>query len=86
MLLAEPLSMPRKPKPKREEIKVNYRLAPDVKNGVASTAEIAARSENLQAEYLLKIGLLVVKGIDATKMGDEEIVNQFNKFYGSEES
>lgn len=75
--------MPRKPKPKREEIKVNYRLAPDVKNGVSSTAEIAARSENLQAEYLLKIGLLSVKGVDVTKLGDEEIVNQFNRLYGS---
>lgn len=74
--------MPRKPKPKREEIKVNYRLAPDVKNGVAATAEIAGRSENLQAEYLLKLGLLSVKGVDTTKMNDEEVITHFNKFYG----
>lgn len=85
MLLTDNLSMPRKPKPKREEIKVNYRLAPDVKNGVAVTAEIAGRSENLQAEHLLKLGLLAVKGIDATKITDEEINIQFNKIYGNEE-
>ncbi len=82
MLLTSSPSMPRKPKPKREEIKVNYRLAPDVKNGVANTADIAGRSENLQAEYLLKLGLLAVKGIDTTKMNDEEILNRFMQIYG----
>lgn len=85
MLLISNSSMPRKPKTKREEIKVNYRLAPEVKNGVANTAEIAGRSENLQAEHLLRLGLLAVKGIDTTKMNDEQILNQFMQIYGGNE-
>lgn len=78
--------MIRKPKTKRNEIKVNYRLAPDVKNGVARTAEIARRSENLHAEYLLRLGLLVIKGVDATKLTDEEIFKEFSKLYENEEA
>lgn len=46
--------MPRK---KREEIKATYRLAPEVKKQVEDSAEEDGRSENLQAEYLLKLGL-----------------------------
>lgn len=78
--------MIRKPKAKRNEIKVNYRLAPEVKSGVARTAEIARRSENLHAEYLLRLGLLVIKGVDATKLTDEEIFKEFSKLYENEEA
>lgn len=76
--------MPRKPKPRREEIKVNYRLAPEVKNGVFTASEISGRSENLQAEYLLKVGLLAIKNIDISKMTDEEINVKFSSIYGVE--
>lgn len=84
MLLLE--KMPRKPKPKREEIKVNYRLAPDVKNGVFITSEVSGRSENLQAEYLLKIGLLALKNKYLTTMNDEEINKTFIDIYGESEN
>ncbi len=78
--------MPRKPKPKREEIKVNYRLIPSVKNNVALSAEKAGRSENLQAEYLMKIGLLFTAGVDISKMNDGEILNKFIEIFGEDES
>ncbi len=76
--------MSKKPKSKREEIKVNYRLVPEVKNGVFTTAELSGRSENLQAEYLLKLGLLVIKGINPTAMNPDEINTHFHKLYKKE--
>lgn len=76
------LVMPRKPKPKREEIKVNYRLDPVVKNGVYTTSEMSGRSENLQAEYLLKVGLLAIKKIDTSNLTDAEINEKLVSIYG----
>jgi|GEM_PF-1134381 len=45
------------PRKKREEVKTNYRLAPEVKAQIAETAEEDGRSENLQAEHLIRLGL-----------------------------
>ena len=78
--------MVRKPKAKREEIKVNYRLVPEVKSNIAASAEIAGRSENLHAEYLLRLGLLANKGIDASKLTDDEMLKKFSQVFGSEET
>jgi len=45
------------PRKKREEVKISYRFAPEVKAQIEEAAEEDGRSENLQAEYLLKLGL-----------------------------
>ena len=74
-----------KPKRKREEVRTNYRLAPDVKNAVESTAEIASRSENLHAEYLLKLGLIVLAGVNPTRMTHQQVSDQFNELYGNKD-
>lgn len=78
--------MPRKPKAKREEIKVTYRLTPDVKNAVVGTAEVSSRSENLQAEYLLKLGLLSFSGIDVTQLNQQQVSEKFAEIYGETDS
>ena len=64
--------MPRKKKT-RDEVKATYRLDRVVKNGVSYTADVAGRSENLQAEYLLKVGLLMVTGINPSGLTPEDI-------------
>ncbi|MBD2509001.1 hypothetical protein H6G91_17190 [Nostoc muscorum FACHB-395] len=69
--------MPRNKREKREEWKVNYRLAPNVKLAVSKSADIAGRSENLQAEYLLKIGYLHTRGVNTYGMSDLQIVEKF---------
>lgn len=79
------VNMPRKPKGKRDEIKVTYRLAPAVKNGIITTAEITKRSENLHAEYLLMLGLLAIAGIDTTKLTPQEVDSKFTEIYEAEE-
>lgn len=75
--------MPRKKKT-RDEVKTTYRLDRVVKNGVSYTADVAGRSENLQAEYLLKIGLLVVTGIDPLGMTQEDINTRIEELFSEE--
>ena len=70
-------------KQKREEIKVTYRVVPDVKSAILRTSEGANRSENLQAEYLIKLGLLAIAGIDTTKMTAGQITDKFAEIYGN---
>jgi hypothetical protein len=79
------ITMPRKPKPKRDEIKVSYRLAPEVKTALAESAETSGRSENLQVEYLLKVALLSLKNIDVSKMNDAQINLRFDSLYGGKD-
>lgn len=76
----------RKPKPRRTEVRATYRFAPDVKNGITKTSETANRSENLQAEYLIKLGLLAVAGIDTTKLTIGQITDKFDELYGDSEA
>ena len=71
----------RKAKQKRDEIKVTYRVVPDVKNAILRTSEDANRSENLQAEYLIKLGLLAIAGIDTTKLTSGQITDKFDALY-----
>ncbi|WP_026082272.1 hypothetical protein [Mastigocladopsis repens] len=76
--------MPRKSRG-REETKATYRLLSSVKDGIVRTAQLAGRSENLQAEHLLKLGLLAIAGIDPTRFTPQEIEEAFNNLYGEEE-
>ena len=73
--------MPRKKKP-RDEVKATYRLDRVVKNGVSYTADVAGRSENLQAEYLLKVGLLIVTGINPSGLTQEDINAKIEDLFG----
>ena len=73
----------RKAKQKRDEIKVTYRVVPDVKNAILRTSEDANRSENLQAEYLIKLGLLAIAGIDTTKLTSGQITDKFDTLYAN---
>ncbi|HEY9894756.1 MAG TPA: hypothetical protein V6D34_04975 [Candidatus Sericytochromatia bacterium] len=45
------------PRKKRDEVRTNYRLEPDVKKQITDTADEDGRSENMQAEYLIRLGL-----------------------------
>ncbi|NJM20817.1 MAG: hypothetical protein HC874_24980 [Richelia sp. SL_2_1] len=74
--------MPRKPK---KIAKATYRLDEKVKNGVNTTAEMQGRSENMQAEYLLKLGLLANSGINTSTMNALEVVNKFDEIFGADE-
>ncbi len=74
------LKMPKKIK--REEIRSTYRFQPEVKKAIEKTSEIANRSENLQAEYLIRLGLLVIAGEEPAKMTEQQIMESFNKIYG----
>lgn len=74
--------MSRKPK---KIAKATYRLDEKVKNGINTTAEMQGRSENMQAEYLLKLGLLANSGVDTTKLNALEVVNKFDEVFGAEE-
>lgn len=78
------LRMPRKSRG-REEAKVTYRLLSTVKDGIVRTAQLSGRSENLQAEHLLKLGLLAISGVDPTRFTPQEIEDRFNELYGEAE-
>ena len=75
----------RKPKAKREMIKTAYRLLPAIKYGVSRTSDVAHRSENAQVEYLLKLGLLAIAGIEPTKLTAGQITDKFDELYGNSE-
>ncbi|MHC5930829.1 GIY-YIG nuclease family protein [Nostoc sp.] len=62
---------------KRPERKVNYRLDPRVKEAVSQTGRVAGRSENLQAEYFLKVGYLHDLGLNIFGLTEKQIIQKF---------
>ena len=76
------LSMPeskRKPRAKKSSISVNYRLTPNVVYAVKESANVHSRSDNLQSEYLLRIGYLHTRGVNVYALSDAEIFAKFEE-------
>jgi hypothetical protein len=69
----------RKPRPKRDATAITYRLIPAVKQAVAESAVRYGRSDNQQAEFLLKVGYLHTLGTKISEMSDAEILNKFDE-------
>ena len=78
LLMSEEIKQ-RKPRPKRGAIAITYRLMPAVKQAVAESAVKYGRSDNQQAEFLLKIGYLHTLGTKISNMSDAEILNKFDE-------
>ena len=76
--------MPRKRR-LRDEVKATYRFDRTVKDGIAYTAEVAGRSENLQTEYLVKLGLLLVSGMNPKEMTQQEINSNIEDLFSGNE-
>jgi hypothetical protein len=68
----------RKPRAKRDTVPVTYRVMPAVKEAVTYSASKYGRSDNQQAEFLLKIGYLYTLGIKIDGVSDIEILDKFN--------
>lgn len=79
LTLLMPESKQRKPRPKRGASAITYRLMPSVKEAVKESASRYGRSDNQQAEYLLKIGYLHTLGIDLKNLNDAEILARFDE-------
>ena len=69
----------RKPRPKRGATAITYRLMPTVKQAVAESAVRYGRSDNQQAEFLLKVGYLHTLGTKISDMSDAEILSKFDE-------
>jgi hypothetical protein len=78
LLMSEQVKQ-RKPRPKRGATAITYRLIPAVKQAVAESAVRYGRSDNQQAEFLLKIGYLHTLGTKISDMSDAEILNKFDE-------
>lgn len=77
LIVSEPKQ--RKARIKRGATPVTFRISPFVKAAVAESAEKYGRSENLQAEFLLKVGYLYTSGINISEMSDREIIEKFDE-------
>lgn len=77
LILSE--SSQRKPRARRSSVAITYRLSPSVKKVVSESASKYGRSDNQQAEYLLKIGYLHTLGTDMRAMSDREIIEKFDE-------
>ena len=58
---------------------ITYRLAPTVKAAISESAEKHSRSENQQAEFLLKVGYLHTSGVNINGLSDREIIEKFDE-------
>lgn len=77
LIVTEPKQ--RKPRVKRNATAVTFRLSPLVKAAISVSAEKYSRSENQQAEFLLKVGYIQTSGISTDKMSDGEIIEKFDE-------
>lgn len=77
LIVTEPKK--RKPRAKRDVVSTTYRFTRDVKDAVAESAEKNNRSENQQAEFLIKVGYLHTFGIDLNNISDRDVIDQFDK-------
>ena len=68
----------RKSKGRKPVTPVTYRLTPSVKLAVAKVSELTGRSENQQAEQMLKAGYLNANGINVYGMSDIQIAERFD--------
>jgi hypothetical protein len=64
---------------KRDISAITYRLLKPVKDSVAEMAIESGKSENKQAEYLLIVGMLTVKGIAINDFSDLAVMQKFNE-------
>jgi|GEM_PF-2861895 len=69
----------RKPRAKRIATSVTYRIAPTVKDCVTISADKYGRSDNQQAEYLLKLGYMHTIGINISSLSEREILEKFDE-------
>jgi hypothetical protein len=70
---------PRKPRAKRNATAITFRLSPAVKAAISESAEKYSRSDNQQAEFLLKVGYLYTSGVAIGEMSDREIIEKFEE-------
>lgn len=64
--------------------KATYRFSDTVKRAVVTLAQIDGRSENLQVEYLIKLGSLAHSGIDIAKLSHREVTEKFEELFGAD--
>lgn len=69
----------RRPRGKRDITPITYRLTPSVKNCVAEIADLIGRSENLQAEFFIKVGYLYSQGVNTYGMSETQIAQKFDE-------
>lgn len=70
---------PRKTRNKRDTVAITYRLLRHVKDAVVDMSQESGKSENKQAEYLLMVGILALRGIGITDYSDLAIMQKFNE-------
>lgn len=69
----------RKTRSKRDTVPITYRLLRHVKGAVTDMSSESGKSENKQAEYLLMVGILALRGIEITDYSDLAIMQKFNE-------
>ena len=62
----------------RGAVPITYRLMPKVISAVKYIAEKSNRSDNQQAEILIKVGFLQVLGIDISGLNELDILRKFD--------
>jgi hypothetical protein len=75
----------RKPRAKRSATAVTFRISPLVKSAIAESATKYGRSDNQQAEFLLKVGYLYATGVNIGDMSDREILEKFDEMTAEHE-
>jgi hypothetical protein len=83
LIVSEPKQ--RKTRAKRSATAVTFRLSPSVKTAISESAEKYSRSDNQQAEFLLKVGYLYTSGINLSDMSDREIIEKFDELTAESE-
>jgi uncharacterized membrane protein YdfJ with MMPL/SSD domain len=63
---------------KRDTSAITYRLLKPVKESVTEMALESGKSENKQAEYLLMVGILTIKGFVLNDLSDLAVMQKFN--------
>jgi hypothetical protein len=74
---------PRRIRGKRDTFAITYRLLRPVKDTVTKMSVESGKSENKQAEYLLMVGILTIKGIEVNDYSDLTIMQKFKELYES---